>query len=181
MNTYTWSEKSIFRIVTGLTAFVLLVVVVLHNKWLHAPLNPPYFTRFLPGLNALINGTCSLLLLISLYYIRKGRVEIHKRLNLTTFVLSSLFLVSYILYHFFQKETKFPPLNPLRPVYLILLVSHIILAGLVLPLILFSFYYALKKDFITHKKLVRFTYPIWLYVTITGVIVYYMISPYYPF
>jgi len=181
MSSFTLAERPIFRIITGVTAFVLVVVVVLHFKWLHAPVNPPYFTRFLPALNACINGICSLLLLLSLYFIKKGRVEIHKRLNVTTFVLSSLFLVSYILYHFFQKETRFPLLNPWRPVYFVLLASHILLAGLVLPLILFSFYYALTKDFETHKKIVRFTYPIWLYVTITGVIVYFMISPYYPF
>jgi putative membrane protein len=176
-----WTEKLIFRIITITTLIVLSLVVVLHNKWLHAPLNPPYFTRYLPALNAALNGTCTLLLLASLYFILNKKVAIHKKLNLTTFILSSLFLASYILYHFFQKETKFPVGSPVRPLYLILLVSHILLAGLVLPLILFSFYYALTADFVTHRKIVRFTYPIWLYVTITGVIVYFMISPYYRF
>lgn len=181
MSSFTLAERPTFRLITGLTAFVLVVVVVLHFKWLHAPLNPPYFTRFLPEINASINGLCSILLLTSLYFIKQGKIEVHKKLNVLTFILSSLFLVSYILYHFFQKETHFPLLNPWRPVYLVLLVSHIFLAGLVLPLILFSFYYALTQDFINHKKIVRFTFPIWLYVTITGVIVYFMISPYYPF
>jgi putative membrane protein len=176
-----WSEKLIFRIITSATAVVLLLVIVLHNKWLHAPINPPYFTRYLPLLNAIINGICTLLLLLSLYFIKNKKVAIHKKLNLATFILSSIFLASYILYHFFQKETKFPMSNPVRPIYLSLLVSHILLAGLVLPLILFSFYYALTSDFITHRKIVRWTYPFWLYVTITGVIVYWMISPYYKF
>jgi len=176
-----FSEKFIFRVITFITAFVFLVVLVLHNKWMHAPINPPVFTHYLPGINAFLNGTCSLLLLISLYAIKNKKIETHKRLNLLTFILSSLFLVSYILYHFFQKETKFPLTNPLWVLYRIILFSHIILAGLVLPLVLLSFYYALKSDFITHRKIVRWTFPIWLYVTITGVIVYFMISPYYPF
>ncbi len=175
------SEKIVFRIITISTTVVLALVIILHNKWLHAPLNPPYFTRFLPVFNASLNAICSILLLFSLYFIKIKKIDIHKKLNLTTFLLSALFLVSYVLYHFFQKETIFPKSNPIRPLYLILLASHIILAGLVLPLILLSFYYALSANIIMHRKIVRWTYPIWLYVTITGVIVYIMISPYYPF
>jgi putative membrane protein len=86
-----------------------------------------------------------------------------------------------VTYHYFADETKFPAGNPLRSIYLIILTSHIILAALVLPLILISFYRGLNMQVPQHKKIVRWAFPIWLYVTITGVIVYLMISPYYKF
>lgn len=119
----------------------------------------------------------------------------HKRINILTFCLSSLFLVSYILFHYLNPETKFGDLNgdgilspeetaavgSIRTVYLVILTSHIILAAAVLPLILLSFYRGLQMQVAKHKKLVRWTFPIWLYVTVTGVIVYFMIAPYYPF
>lgn len=105
----------------------------------------------------------------------------HKRLNVTAFILSSLFLISYVTFHSFGIETKFPEVNPMRPVYLIILISHIILAAFVLPLILIAFYFGLSMKVDRHKKIVRWAYPIWLYVAVTGVIVYLMISPYYRF
>ena len=105
----------------------------------------------------------------------------HKKINITTFFLSCIFLVSYILYHYFSEETKFPAGNPLRTFYLLILISHILLASLVLPFILITFYFGLNMKIPQHKKIVRWTFPIWLYVTITGVIVYLMISPYYSF
>jgi putative membrane protein len=132
-------------------------------------------------MNAIINGTCTVLLLTSFYFIRQKKIWIHKRLNIATFFLSSLFLISYVAYHYFADETKFPADNPLRPLYLTILTSHIILAALVLPLILISFYRGLNMQVPQHKKIVRWAFPIWLYVTITGVIVYLMISPYYKF
>jgi putative membrane protein len=132
-------------------------------------------------MNAIINAACTVLLLTSYYFIRKKKIWIHKRLNITTFFLSSLFLVSYVTYHYFADETKFPADNPLRPIYLTILTSHIILAALVLPLILISFYRGLNMHVPQHKAIARWTFPIWLYVTVTGVIVYLMISPYYKF
>lgn len=175
------NDKLYFKIVMTLSAVVFLTVVVLNRKWLPRPDVMPSFVEFLPGLNALINGTCCVLLLISLYFIRQKNIAAHKTTNIITFVLSSLFLVSYVTYHYFANETIFPVENPLRPVYLTILISHIILAALVLPLVLFSFYHGLLMNVERHKKLVRWTYPIWLYVTVTGVIVYLMISPYYQF
>jgi putative membrane protein len=85
------------------------------------------------------------------------------------------------MYHYFANETIFPTDNPLRPIYLTILISHIILAALVLPLVLLSFYHGLLMNIEQHKKLTRWTFPIWLYVTVTGVVVYLMISPYYQF
>jgi putative membrane protein len=175
------NDKLYFRIVMALSIVVFLAVVVLNRKWLPRPDVMPSFVEFLPGLNAAINGTCSILLLVSLYFIRRKNIAAHKTTNIITFVLSSLFLVSYVTYHYFANETIFPVDNPLRPVYLTILITHIILAALVLPLVLLSFYHGLLLNVQRHKKLVRWTYPIWLYVTVTGVIVYLMISPYYPF
>jgi putative membrane protein len=177
----TSSEKNIFRIIFSVSLLVLILVIVLNRKILPRPEVPPSFIYILPKLNAIINGTCTVLLLTSFYFIRQKKIQIHKRLNIATFFLSSLFLISYVTYHYFADETKFPADNPVRPLYLTILTSHIILAALVLPLILISFYRGLNMQVPQHKKIVRWAFPIWLYVTITGVIVYLMISPYYRF
>lgn len=173
------SDKLVFRTVMAISAVVLIAVIILNKKILPVPEVIPSFVYQLPKLNAFINGTCSVLLLLSLYFIKQKNIVVHKKINITTFVLSSLFLISYITYHWMAEETKFPVDNPLRPIYLTILISHIILAALVLPLILLSFHKGLQMQVEKHKKLVRWSYPIWLYVTVTGVVVYLMISPYY--
>lgn len=172
-------EKQVFRWVMALSVVVFLVVVILDSKILPRPQPMPEFARYLPMLNAFINGTCTVLLLLSLRAIKKKNVALHKQLNLSTFVLSSLFLISYVLYHWMSEETKFPADHPLRTLYLSILISHIVLAALVLPMILVSFWYGLTNQVKKHRKLVKWAFPIWLYVTSTGVIVYFMISPYY--
>ncbi len=181
MNTITQQnkDKAFFRIAIGISIFVLIAVIVLNRKVLPTPAEMPSWTYFLPKLNAFINGTCSILLLLSLYFIKKKEVLTHKKINLTAFVLSSLFLVSYILFHWLAPETHYPEGAPFRSLYFFILISHIILAASVLPLILISFYRGIQLQVTLHKKIVRFAYPIWLYVTVTGVIVYLMISPYY--
>ena len=175
------SDKAIFRIIFSISVFVVIAVVILNQKILPRPEPTPSFVFFLPKLNAMINGTCSVLLLLSFYFIRKKKISIHKKINIAAFLLSTLFLISYIIYHWMANETSFPANNPLRSVYLTILISHIILAALVLPLILISFHRGLKMQVEKHKKIVRWSFPIWLYVTVTGVIVYLMISPYYTF
>ena len=172
-------EKRILNGIFILSGLVLVAVIVL--GMLPQAETIPSFVPFLPKLNALINGTCSVLLVTSLYFIKKKNIAMHKKLNMITFVLSSVFLVSYVIFHSFGIETRFPVDNPLRPYYLIILISHIILAAIVLPLVLLSFYYGLTNKVKTHRKLTRWSFPIWLYVTVTGVIVYLMISPYYTF
>jgi putative membrane protein len=189
------TDKFIFRFVAAISAFVFLVVLVLNRHLIPAPTVVPSFVQYLPKLNAILNGTCSILLLVSLYFIKNGNVPVHKRINIVTFGLSSIFLVSYILFHYLKPETIFGDLDgdgtlsateaaavgSVRTIYLIILTSHIILAAGVLPLILLSFYRGLQMQVKKHKKLVRWAFPIWLYVTITGVIVYILISPYYHF
>lgn len=189
------NDKLIFRLVAAISVFVFVVVVILNRKIIPAPAVLPPFTHYLPMLNAVLNGTCSVLLLISLYFIRRGHVVVHKRINILAFCLSSLFLVSYIAFHWMAPETVYGDLDGdgkisamelaavghSRTIYLIILISHIILAAGVLPLILLSFYRGLQMQVAKHKKLVRWTFPIWFYVTVTGVIVYLLISPYYRF
>lgn len=175
------SDKAVFRLTLVISAVVLIAVVLLNQKVIPRPVDIPGFVKHLPLLHACINGTCSILLLISLYQIKRKNIQLHKKINLTTFVLSAMFLISYVTYHYFSNETKFPTDNPLRPVYLFILLTHILLAAIVLPMVLLSFYWGLKNDIVKHRKITRWSFPIWLYVTVTGVIVYLMISPYYNF
>lgn len=173
------NEKNIMYGIFGLSFVVLILVIIL--GMLPKADHIPDFVSFLPKLNALINGTCSVLLVTSFYFIRKKRIDIHKKINILTFILSSVFLLSYVTFHSFGIETRFPVDNPIRPLYLSILISHIILAAIVLPLVLLSFYFGLTNKIQSHRKLTRWSFPIWLYVTVTGVVVYLMISPFYTF
>jgi putative membrane protein len=188
------SDKAVFRLVTIISVFVLGVVVILNRKILPQPEVMPAVVQYLPPLNAFMNGNCAILLLISLWAIMNKKISLHKKINLTTFILSSIFLVSYILAHFFMQDVKYGDINhdgiltdeekgaaPVRTFYLVLLGTHIMLAAVVLPAILLSFWYGLKNNVQKHKKIVRYTYPVWLYVAITGVVVYLMVKPYYSF
>jgi len=179
MSTIITHEKKILNGIFILSGVVFLLVLVL--GMLPRAEVVPSFVQWLPKLNAVINATCSVLLVTSLYYIKKKDIQTHKKLNILTFVLSTIFLLSYVTFHSFGIETKFPVDNPMRPYYLLILISHIILAALVLPLVLLSFYYGLTNKIKIHRRLTRWSFPIWLYVTVTGVIVYLMISPYYTF
>ncbi len=173
------TDKKPLRWITGLSIVVFVAITVLYM--LPKQEEIPAWAKLLPALNAMINGTCAILLISSLICIKNKNADWHKRLNLAAFLLSSLFLVSYVVFHSFGVETKFPAENPIRPFYLIILLTHIVFAAAVLPLVLVSFYLGLTGKLEKHKKISRFTYPVWLYVTVTGVAVYLMISPYYQF
>lgn len=178
------NDRSISRLILGISIFVFAVIIILQSKILNIFPDKnaiPSWVFFLPRLNAIINGTCTILLLFSLYFIKRKDIRTHKKLNITTFVLSSLFLVSYIIFHATGIKTTYGGEGPVRTVYYFILITHIILAAVVLPLVLFSFQKGLQMQVERHKKLVRWSYPIWLYVTVTGVLVYLMISPYYTF
>ncbi|QEC76059.1 DUF420 domain-containing protein [Mucilaginibacter ginsenosidivorax] len=190
------TDKFILRFVAAVTIFVIAVVVVLNRHLIPGPAVAPAFTPYLPMLNAVLNGTCTVLLLLSLYFIKQGNITVHKRLNILTFCLSSTFLVSYILFHYLMRhdtlygdanfdgvlsDSERAQVGGMRTLYLSILTPHIILAAGVLPLILLSFYRGLQMQVEKHRKLVRWTFPIWLFVTVTGVIVYLMIKPYYQF
>ncbi len=173
------NDKTAFRVIMVISAIVFAAVIILNKRILPVPEVVPLFIYKLPKLNAFINGSCSLLLLLSLYMIKQKNIEAHRKLNIITFFLSAVFLVSYITYHWIGNETKFPEGNELRPVYLTILLSHIVLAAVVLPLVLLSFYKGLKNQVEAHKKIAKWAWPIWFYVTVSGVVVYLMISPYY--
>ncbi len=173
------TDKKVFRIIAGLSIVVVGLIVVLYS--LPKAESIPEWATMLPLLNAGVNGTCSILLVASLISIRNKRIQLHRGLNITTFVLSAVFLLSYVVFHSFGVETRFPADNPMRPYYLTILLTHILLAAIVLPLVLISFYLGLTGRMDKHRKVSRFTYPIWLYVTVSGVVVYWMISPYYQF
>ncbi len=187
------NEKAIKWTAYLTTIVVCALVTILNQKWIPHPDSFPGFIYKLPMLNAILNGSCSVLLIFSLMAIRKRNIELHKKLNLTAFVLSTLFLLSYVTAHYFIPDTKYgdadhdgvmsamesAAVSGIKPIYLVILLSHIFLAILVLPMVLLSFYYGLTDQREKHKKLTRFSYPIWLYVTVTGVVVYLMISPYY--
>ncbi|GAA4837980.1 DUF420 domain-containing protein [Algivirga pacifica] len=149
----------------------------------------------LPHLNALINTGSAVCLIAGFIAIKKGQKDWHQTFMVSAFILGSLFLVSYVLFHFFGPQTKYGDLNgdllvsaeelaalaiP-RGVYLVILLSHILLSASVVPLVLLAMYYAWTSNWPKHKKIVKWTWPIWTYVAISGVVVYLMISPFYQF
>lgn len=130
--------------------------------------------------NAVINGTVSVLLVWGLLAVKNKNYVLHKKLMLAAILLSSLFLVSYIGHHLLSGETKYGGAHDTKYyIYLFILLTHIVLATIILPFILFTAYRALTGEFDKHKKLTRYTFPLWLYVSVTGVLVYWFISPYY--
>jgi putative membrane protein len=140
---------------------------------------PGYDFSFLPPIYASINGLTAILLTISYISIKNGNRSRHEFLNKTCLVLSGLFLVMYILYHITSEATPFGGEGTIKYVYYFILITHIILSVVVIPFVLFTFSRALAGNFERHKRLAKFTFPLWLYVAVTGVIVYWMISPYY--
>ncbi len=137
------------------------------------------WVRFLPHFNGMLNSTTVILLLLGYVFIKNGNVSYHKTSMITSFILGSIFLISYITYHASVQSTPFGGEAPVKYIYYFFLITHILLSIVVVPFVLFAFYYALSGKIERHKKIVKFTLPIWLYVSVTGVIVYYMISPYY--
>lgn len=173
------------------SAIVFTAVVVLSRVKLNIDLG--FDVHLFAKTNAIINSCVAVILLIALVAVKNKNYTLHKNLMMTAMLLSVLFLVSYICHHLFAGETKFGDVNhdgiitdiekaavgSSRMIYYIILGTHIPLAGIILPFILFSAYHALTGDFDKHKKLVRITWPVWFYVAVTGVVVYLMISPYY--
>jgi putative membrane protein len=132
---------------------------------------------FMPGVNAALNATAASFLLLGLAAIRSGRREVHKRLMVSAFAASSVFLVGYVLYHYAHGDTAYQGEGTIRIVYFTILISHVLLSIVMLPMILTTFYLAVRERFVAHKKLARWTLPIWLYVSVTGVVIYFMLRP----
>lgn len=129
----------------------------------------------LPTVNAILNGTSGVLLLIGHRMIVKGRVDAHRRLMLSAFTTSALFLVSYVVYHAQAGSKPFTGTGAVRTVYFAILVSHVILAAAILPLAIVTLNRGLKMRYVEHRRIARWTYPLWLYVSVTGVVIYLML------
>ena len=193
MLTAVWkkNDRKARLLIFTFSAIVFAAVMALGR--VHWKMNLGFDVHLFAKANALINTCVSLLLIIALIAVKSRNYVLHRNLMMTAMILSVLFLLSYICHHLFAGETRFGDINhdgilteaektaagSTRIVYYFLLGTHIPLAGIVLPFILFTAYRSLVGEFEKHKKLARITWPLWFYVAVTGVIVYWMISPYY--
>jgi len=132
----------------------------------------------LPALNALLNSASTVFILLGFRAIKKREFVKHMKLMLTAFVTSAFFLISYLLYHNFVGHTPFPGEGMIRPVYFFILITHIILSAFIVPLVLTSFYFAFAGKFKTHRRVSKWTFPIWLYVSVTGVVIFFILNMY---
>src|ERR1700676_4838654 len=138
----------------------------------------PDWVAALPAANASFNSMSALCLVLGYINIRRGNRPVHKRFMLAATVFSALFLVSYITYHFFHGDTIFPGHGLIRPIYFFILITHIGLSMVALPLILATLWYSLRGRFQFHRRIARWTFPIWLYVSVTGVVVFFVLRAY---
>ncbi len=183
-------SKGTIGVISVVVPVVVALLIFLPQK-LDLPIS---IVKWLPTLNATFNSLTTILLIAALYFIRNKNVTAHQWSMQSALILGAFFLVSYVIYHASAPSTYYGDIDHDgivtvlekdqaglgRSVYLILLSSHILLAMIVLPLVLLAFYYAWNRNFSSHKKIVKYTYPVWLYVSVTGVIVYFLIRPYYP-
>ena len=132
----------------------------------------------LPALNAFLNSISTVLIIAGFVAIKQKKYIAHMKLMLTAFITSSLFLISYLIYHHYVGHTPFPGQGWIRPVYFSILITHIILSAFVVPLVLTSYYFAFAGRFNTHRKVSKWTFPIWLYVSVTGVMIYFILNTY---
>ncbi len=138
----------------------------------------PAWVYSLPTVNAVFNSIATALLILGFVQIKKRNFDAHMKFNLAAFVASAFFLISYVLYHNFIGHTPFPGEGLIRPVYFFILITHIILSVVVVPLILSSFFFAFAGRFAIHRKVSKFTFPIWIYVSVTGVVIYFILNAY---
>jgi putative membrane protein len=185
------NDKKARVLIFTFSAIVFFAVLLLSRVKLD--IDPGFDVHLFAGANAIINSCVAFLLIVALVVVKYKNYKLHRNIMLTAMFLSVLFLMSYICHHLFAGETRFgdadldgivtesekAAVGSSRMIYYIILGTHIPLAGIILPFILFSAYRALTGEFEKHKKLVRITWPIWFYVAVTGVVVYWMISPYY--
>jgi putative membrane protein len=172
------SERALAWVIYTLSAVVCGLVVVLISFRQILVIEGLDVSR-LPAFHALLNGTCAALLVSGVALIRKGRIRAHRSAMGLAFALSCVFLISYVIYHSQSPGYAFGGEGWIRPVYFALLISHIVLAPIVLPLALYTVVRAFRGEFGAHRKIARWTFPLWLYVTITGVLVYLFMAPYY--
>lgn len=173
--THVSEEKKYNKWIVALSVVIPLVVAALFG--VKIPNAEPL--TFLPPIYATINGITAILLFLAFWAIKNKKLVLHERLMKTAILFSVAFLVMYVAYHMTSNSTKFGGEGAIRYVYYLVLITHIILSIVVIPFVLITYVRAITKNFERHKKIARITFPIWLYVAISGVIVYVMISPYY--
>lgn len=158
----------------------VLVAILFYFKGIFQIPGAADHLRLLPAINAVLNSLTAVALLVGYYNIRNQNVLAHRAAMLTAFSLGGLFLLSYVAYHSQVASTHYGGAGALRAIYFFLLLTHISLAIVTVALVLFTLYFALTGQYTQHKRIARWTFPVWLYVSVTGVIVYFMIAPYYP-
>ncbi|WP_411030094.1 DUF420 domain-containing protein [Spongiimicrobium sp. 3-5] len=175
MDTVSVQEKKFNKLITAVSIIVPLVVAILFGVKI------PNVERlgFLPPIYASVNGLTAILLIAAVFAIKNGKRKLHQKIMTTCIGLSVLFLIMYIAYHMTSESTAYGGEGAIKYVYYFILISHILLSIIVIPLVLRTYARAYLGKYESHKKLAKITFPIWLYVAITGVVVYMMISPYY--
>ena len=168
-------EKKLNKLAWVVSAFVFILVVSMRRIHIDTDID----FRWLPGFYSALNGIVALVLIAALYAIKRNNAMVHRKLMTTAMLLSALFLLSYVVYHFTTPETKFCGVGSVRIFYFFLLITHIILAAAILPFILFTYIRAYTNQFEKHVKLARWVYPFWLYVAVTGPLLYILLSPCY--
>jgi putative membrane protein len=168
-------EKKLNIISYIVSAVVLLLVGLMRRVKIPTDID----FGFLPPIHASLNALAAVMLLLALYFIKNGQVENHRKAIYAAIVCSGLFLLSYVLYHFTTAETHYGGEGVMRSVYFFLLLTHVVLAAVILPFILLTFTRAYTHQFERHKKMARWVFPLWLYVAVTGPICYLMLKPYY--
>ncbi len=164
-------------LILTVSVVVFLAVVILSRVKLEVDLG--FDVHVFATINAVINSIVSVLLVSALVAVKNNHYLLHKKLMMSAIIFSVIFLVSYIAHHLLTGDTRFGGTGMIRSVYFFILITHIFLAAIILPFILFTAYRGLVAEFPAHRKIARITWPIWLYVSVTGVVVYLMISPYY--
>ena len=169
--------KRLFILVSFLIPAIVAVLLLIPKSsaneiqpWLYS----------LPFYNAIINTLTAVLLVLGFYFVKNAKVKLHKISMISAFLLGCIFLILYVIYHSNAPSTKFGGEGAIRYLYFFFLLSHVLMAFIVVPLVLSAVYFAVSDNIDKHRKVVKFTFPVWLYVSVTGVIVYLMISPYYP-
>ncbi len=171
------NDKLASRLIILFSLIVFTAVVVLGRIKLEVDLG--FDVHIFAFINSVINGTVAVLLVAALWAVKTKQYALHRNLMIGALVLSVLFLVSYIAHHLLAGETSYGGEGMMKTIYYVILFTHIPLAGIILPFILFTAYRGLISEWVSHRKLAKITWPIWFYVAVTGVLVYWMISPYY--
>ena len=172
------SKETIKRlnIIATILSVIILSTVLMMRR---VKIDVAYDLSFLPGFNALMNKGADISFVLAFYFIKKKNIEAHRKSIYTAFLFSSFFLLSYVMYHFTSEETTFCQEGTIKIVYFTFLISHVILAGISFPFILFTFVRGYTGQVEKHKKMARYVYPVWLYVAISGPICYLLLSPCY--